>query len=172
MIGYHLAVALFAFRWIFRDPAVDVRFLALGALLPDLVDLPLGTLVFADRYSNGELWAHTLLAPSLVVVVALVGFRPGEWRRRLIALAVGMFFHLLADGMWTSTRTFLWPFGGDFPTGPRPYWSGLVDRALADPWRWVGETVGWTYLVALARGAGLRDPARRRRLVTEGRLLS
>ena len=170
MIGYHLAVALFGFRWIFRDPGVDVRFLALGALLPDLVDLPLGTLVLAERYSSGELWSHTLLAPSLVVVFALVFFRHGVWRRRLIAVAVGMFFHLLADGMWTSTATFLWPFAGDFPSGPKPYWGGLVERAVTDPWRWLAEAVGWAYLVTLARQTGLADRARRRLLVTEGRL--
>ncbi len=170
MIGYHVAVALFGFRWIFRDPGVDVRYLAAGALLPDVVDLPLGTVVFADRYSSGELWSHTLLAPSLVVVAALVLFRHGTRRRRLIVIAVGMFFHLLADGMWTSTSIFLWPFAGDFPVGPKPYWAGLWDRALSDPWRWVAELAGWTYLIGLSRRAGLADPARRRTLWTEGRL--
>ncbi len=170
MIGYHLAVALFGFRWIFRDPDVDVRFLALGALVPDLVDLPVGTLVLADRYSNGELWFHTLLAPTLVVAVAVTVFRHGVGRRRLIAVAVGMFFHLLADGMWTSTATFLWPFAGDFPSGPRPYWGGLVDRALTDPWRWVAEALGWVYLVTLARRTGLAEGSRRHLLITEGRI--
>ncbi|HEY4607301.1 MAG TPA: hypothetical protein VIH55_06590, partial [Acidimicrobiia bacterium] len=62
---WHLGATLWLFRWIFRDPKVDVRFLLAGAVLPDLVDLLLGTVILADRLSTGEVWFHTLVVPSL-----------------------------------------------------------------------------------------------------------
>lgn len=171
MIAWHLGGTLFLFRWIFRDPKVDVRFLALGALLPDLVDLPLGTLVLAGRYSTGELWAHSLLAATLVMVGVLAATRRGRRRRAAMAVAVGMLFHLLLDGMWTSTEVFLWPFGGlDLPGGPRPYWAGVWERAASDPWRWVREAAGLAYLAGVWVRLGLGERARRRAVAATGRL--
>ncbi len=171
VIAWHLGAAVFLFRWIFRDPKVDVRFLAAGALLPDAVDLPVGTLLLADRYSTGELWFHSLLAPTVVVGVVLAMTRRGRRRRAWMALAVGMFFHLLVDGMWTQAQTFLWPFFGfGFPGGLFPYWDGAWARAMGDPIRWILEGVGVVYLIALWRRSGLSDPDRRRQLVVDGRL--
>lgn len=170
MIAWHLGATLFLFRWIFRDPKVDVRFLALGALLPDLIDIPLGTLLLADSLSTGEAYAHSLLAPTVVAVVVLIATRRGRRRRAWMALVVGMFFHLLIDGMWTNTEVFAWPVFGSIPPGPSPYWQGVLDRALSDPWRWLGELIGVIYLVAVWMQSGLSDPQRRRRLVETGRL--
>lgn len=171
MIAWHVAGAVFLFRWIFRDPTVDVRFLVAGAILPDLVDMSIGTVVAADRFSTGELWLHTLLAPTVLVIGVLVFTRRGPRRRAVMALAVGMFFHLLLDGMWTSTEVFLWPlFGTGFPDGPRPYWDGIFDRASSDPWRWLQEAVGVAYLIGLWRTSGLSRPEVRRALARNGRL--
>lgn len=170
MIAWHIGATLFLFRWIFRDPKVDVRFLTLGALLPDLIDLPLGTLVFADSLSTGEAWAHSLVAPSVVTVLILVSTRRGRRRRAWMALAVGMFFHLLLDGMWVKTEVFLWPFFGGIPSGPSPYWAEAGSRALSDPWRWVLEGIGVVYVVFVWVQAGLSDPVRRRHVLETGRL--
>ncbi len=170
MVGWHLGASLFLFRWIFRDPKVDVRFLLAGALLPDLIDLPLGTLVLSETLSTGEAWAHTLLAPSVVAVAVLVATRRGRRRRAWMALVVGMFFHLLLDFMWLEKEVFLWPLFGSIPSGPSPYWEGALARAMADPWRWVREAAGVAYLAAVWMRAGLSDPVRRRRVLQDGRL--
>lgn len=171
MIAWHVGATLFLFRWIFRDPKVDVRFLAVGAVLPDLIDMPLGTLILADRYSSGELWFHSLAVSSLVVVAILLATRRGRRRRAWMALAIGMMLHLLIDGVWTSNGVFAWPFFGlDLPSGPRPYWAGVWDRALSDPWRWIEEMVGIGYLVALSRRARLGDGEVRAEVLRTGRL--
>jgi inner membrane protein len=170
VIAWHIGATLFLFRWIFRDPKVDVRFLALGALLPDLIDLPLGTLVLADSLSTGEAWAHSLLVPSVATIIVLVATRRGRRRRAWMALVVGMFFHLLLDGMWMKTEVFLWPFFGSIPPGPSPYWADLLSRAFADPWRWVREFAGLAYLGSVWIRSGLNDPANRRRVLESGRL--
>ena len=170
MIFWHLGGALFFFRWIFRDPEADMRFLLLGALIPDLIDMPVGTL--SARYSSGELWFHTLAAAGLTLVAGIVFTnRRGIWRKRFVAVAIGMFFHLLLDGMWTSTDVFLWPFAGwEFPTGPTPYWSGLWQRAFGDPVRWVQAGAGLAYLAWIWRIARLSDPVQRVQLLKTGRI--
>lgn len=171
MLFWHIGASLWLFRWIFRDPKVDVRFLLLGAILPDLVDLPLGTLIFADRYSTGELWFHSLIVPTIYMVVVLVATRRGRRRRAWMALGVGWLFHLLLDGMWVNDEVFLWPFfGWEIPPGTAPFWPLAWERALADPWRWTAGAVGLGYLVWLWIRLGLSDPGRRQETLESGRL--
>lgn len=173
MAFWHVAATVFLFRWIFRDPKVDLRFLILGALLPDLVDMPIGTVVAADSFGTGELWMHTLLVPTVLAVAILLSTRRGRRRRAWMALVVGVFFHILLDGMWTSAEVFLWPlFGAGFPRQPLPYWPNAWDRALADPWRWVLEVVGILYLLWLGKAASLGRPEARRRLLETGRIVT
>lgn len=171
MVFWHLGASLWLFRWIFRDPKVDVRFLLFGAILPDLIDLPVGTLILTDRYSTGELWFHSLTLPAIYMGFVLVATRRGRRRRAWMALGVGWLFHLLLDAMWVSDDVFLWPFfGWDLPPGEAPYWSLAWERALADPWRWVTEAIGLGYLVWLWVALGMSDSDRRRTTMETGRL--
>lgn len=171
MLFWHLGATLWLFRWIFRDPKVDVRFLFVGALIPDIIDLPVGTWLFADRFSTGELWGHSLFLPTVFMVVVLLTTRRGRRRRAWMALGVGWLFHLLLDGMWTIDEVFLWPFfGWEIPAGEAPYWPLAWDRALSDPWRWLTEAIGVGYLVWLWAHLGLSDPRRRQATLQSGRL--
>ncbi len=170
MIFWHAGGSILAFRYVFRDPNVDLRFLILGSILPDLIDKPIGTLLFADTFSSGRIFGHTLVfAFALLVGVTVATRRGGLWRKRLLALAVGCLFHLVLDGMWATKETFLWPaFGWEFPPGPPEYWSGLLARLAADPLQLVQEILGALYLVYLWNKAGLRDVERRHRLWATG----
>jgi inner membrane protein len=171
MLFWHLGASLWLFRWIFRDPKVDVRFLLLGAILPDLIDLPVGTTILADRYSTGELWFHSLIIPTIYMTVVLLATRRGRSRRAWMALGVGWLFHLLIDGMWVNDEVFLWPFfGWKIPPGEAPFWPLAWQRALSDPWRWITEAVGVAYLIWLWVSLGLSDPNRRRGTLETGRL--
>ncbi|MCI0543702.1 MAG: hypothetical protein L0Z49_04540 [Actinobacteria bacterium] len=168
MLFWHLGATLWLFRWIFRDPKVDVRFLLLGAVLPDLVDIPLGTWLLAATYSTSELWAHTLLVPSLYMAGVVLATRRGRRRRALMAVGVGWLLHLLLDGMWLDREVFHWPFFGAIPSGEAPFWSLAWGRALSDPWRWALEAVGIVYLVWLWRALGLGSSPRRRAVLGSG----
>lgn len=170
MLFWHLGGALWLFRWIFRDPKVDVRFLLLGAILPDLIDLPIGTMVLTGRYSTGELWFHSLLAPTIYIGAVLLATRRGRRRRAWMALGVGWMFHLVLDGMWTSQEVFLWPFFGGISPGQTPYWSLAWERALHDPWRWIEEIVGLGYLIWLWIALRLNRSERRAGVLASGRL--
>jgi membrane-bound metal-dependent hydrolase YbcI (DUF457 family) len=152
VILFHIGGAFALFRWIYRDASAELAFLALGAVIPDVIDLSIGTLLFADRFGTGELFAHSLLFPAGLGLATLVFTRRGRWRRRLMLIVIGTLMHLLLDGMWTSTETFFWPLAGtDFPAQPSPYWPGAWARAWLDPWRWLKELAGAAYLLALWR---------------------
>jgi hypothetical protein len=171
MLLWRVGATLWLFRWIFRDPRVDVRLLVLGAALPDLIDLPIGTLIFADTFSRGELWAHSLIIPSLYMSAVLLTTRRGRRRRALMAVGIGWLLHLLIDGMWLDQDVFLWPFfGWEMTPGPAPFWPLAWERALSDPWRWVTEAIGAGYLVWLWRAHGLSSPERLRQMLSTGRL--
>ena len=171
MLLWHLGATLWLFRWIFRDPKVDVRFLLLGAVLPDLIDLPIGTIFWPDSFSTGELWSHSLLFTTIYMSGVLILTRRGRRRRAFMALGIGWLFHLFLDGMWTDPEVFLWPFfGWDIPIGLMPYWPLAWERAMSDPWRWITEVVGLAYLARLWFALGLNTKETREDVKATGRL--
>jgi hypothetical protein len=103
---------------------VDPRYLAIGALLPDLVDKPIGRVIFASSVSNGRIIGHTLLFSFLLL---LIGIYLYDKRKdiKVLSLATGAFFHLFEDQMWAQPRTFFWPLLGlSFPKDHTDY-TGL-----------------------------------------------
>lgn len=168
MLAWHLAAVTFLFRWIFRDPKVDMRFLFAGILLPDLIDLTAVTFLGG---TSGELWAHSLIVPTVIAVVVMAATRRGRRRRGWMALVVAWLFHLLIDRMWLEATVFFWPlFGLGLDTGGMPFWEGAWQRAIGDPWRWVLEVVGLAYLAWLAVASGLNEREARTTLVRTGRI--
>ena len=125
---------------------IDYRFVALGAIAPDLVDALLG--VPLDYGSAGRGLAHTLLAASLVAVAVLVLLR-GQRRLAWFGLAVGWLLHLVADGMWQAPETFFWPaFGSRFSAAPpEPYSVDLLLHPWRHPGTWAGELAGGLVVV-------------------------
>ncbi|SES76898.1 LexA-binding, inner membrane-associated putative hydrolase [Methanococcoides vulcani] len=96
---------------------LDYRFIALGALLPDLIDKAIGRVLFEDVFASGRLFAHTLVFVIVILVAGYVYFRQrGDSRIMLVAGA--SFLHLLEDRMWMTPQTFFWPiFGWEFAQG-------------------------------------------------------
>ncbi len=90
MIFWHVGGTIAIFRYVFRDPKVDVRFLALGALLPDLIDKPLGTILLPDAFnSSSQVIGHTLLFSIVLMSVVLWqpdagGYVDGGWPWRSV----------------------------------------------------------------------------------------
>ncbi len=155
MILWPVGAALVLAWAIFRDPALDYRLLVVGVLLPDLVDAPFG----------GARVAHTLVASVAVLVVVMLATRGHrDARRRLLALPIGMFLHLLVDGMWARTATFWWPaFGWDLD-------GGLPALDAAPAVIVVKELVGAVALGWWCHRVGLGDKAVRSQLLRTGRL--
>ncbi|MGI9610735.1 MAG: metal-dependent hydrolase [Acidimicrobiia bacterium] len=162
---------MFLGRWVFRDPGMDLRVLALGAVLPDLIDKPIGSILFTDYFGTGRIYAHTLLFAVVVLFGVMVLTRRGSSaRKRWMALPIGVFFHLLLD-MPLDAGTLWWPtLGLEFPSFAKGAFLDLVGYLLSSPWVILQEVTGLAYLVALFRKAKLGDPERRRELVGTGRL--
>lgn len=140
---------------VFRDPAIDYRLVVVGALLPDIV----------DGITGGAGVLHSLAFSVILLVAVMLGtIGRRSLRRRLLALPIGTFLHLVLDGAFTDTTLFWWPFTGGVP-GAVPLPS--VDRSLVLN---VGlELAGLVALVWVWRRFDLADPVRRRTFVRTGR---
>lgn len=171
MIFWHVGGTIFLARWVFRDPTMDMRVLVLGALLPDLIDKPIGSLLFASYFETGRIYAHTLLFAALVLTVVMFATRRGSpARKRWLALPIGVLLHLVLD-MPIDAETLWWPvLGLEFPAFADGALVDLVAYLLNSPWVLVQEALGIGYLLWLYRRAGLSDAEPRRRLVESGTL--
>jgi membrane-bound metal-dependent hydrolase YbcI (DUF457 family) len=100
---------------------INPRYLAIGAILPDLIDKPIGEVIFASTFSSGRIIGHTLLFSLLLFLIGLYMY--GKKRDiRVLSLTSGAFFHLFEDQMGSDPQTFLWPlFGWSFPRDSRDY---------------------------------------------------
>lgn len=93
-----------------RPSLFDYRFVALGALLPDVIDKPLAWFVLGDRVADNHLLAHTLLFGLALGLPGLYLARQGNpW---LVSLACGVIAHLICDPIIREPRTLLWPLYG------------------------------------------------------------
>ncbi len=168
MLFWHAGATVAFVRYAFRDPMMDLRFLLLGALLPDLIDLPVGIVAW-DRFESVRLFAHSVLFFAAVLVVVLVFTSRGPRRKQWILLSVGSIAHLALDAMWAEPSTLWWPFLGWEPatTGFDTY-GAYLGELLANPVMWVGEAVGLVYLGTLLARARLSDREARTRFLRTG----
>ncbi len=90
----------------------DYRFVALGALLPDIIDKPLGWWILDDPVYEHS-FAHSLLFAAMLALPGLFLARRGE--RRLLSVAFGDMMHLLCDPVVRAPQILFWPlFGWSF----------------------------------------------------------
>lgn len=158
----HLGIGL-GLAWLLtyrRPDAVDYRLVLLGAVLPDIVDKPLGALLGLES----RLWAHTLL---FLAGLVLLGFLPRLRGLQWIGFGVGT--HLLLDLIWDQPNVILWPFAGPFLPGTTSL-GGYLEVLLTDPYVQAGEILGSIGLVAFAWSFGLRSWEALRRFLRKGDL--
>ncbi|MFV1971040.1 MAG: metal-dependent hydrolase [Acidimicrobiia bacterium] len=170
MLFWHLGATIAFVRYAFRDQAMDLRFLALGALLPDLIDTPIGALMWTS-WQAPRLWSHSLAFGSVLMVGVLVATRRGTRRKKWMLLAVGVVMHLALDAMWADPQTLWWPFlGWEFTRTGFSIFAEYASVVVRDPWMWAGELVGLVYLAFLWCASGLHRPDARRDLLSTGRV--
>lgn len=159
MILWFAGMAVLAVWLVFRDPAIDLRLVVAGALLPDVVDG-----VLWGTGASGPWLAHTLVASAVLFVVVVLATRGRRHlRRQLLALPIGTFLHLVLDGAWADTRVFWWPVLGDVGHQALP----SVERGLANI---ALEVAGLVALAWAWRRFRLDQPARRQVFLHTGRI--
>ena len=127
---------------------LDIRWLLVGSLLPDIIDKLVGQYLFRDTFNNGRIFSHTLL--FLIIVSALGFYLLKKYRRTwMLALAAGTFTHLVLDEIWTSPVTLFWPLlGFSFPSIELEGWASSIWEALfSDPRIYMPEVVGLVILL-------------------------
>jgi membrane-bound metal-dependent hydrolase YbcI (DUF457 family) len=90
---------------------IDPTYVVIGSLLPDLIDKPLGIIIYSSTIANGRTIAHTLLF-SFTLFLAGLYFYDKRGDTKVLAIASCSIFHLMEDQMWASPRTLFWPFLG------------------------------------------------------------
>lgn len=153
MIFWHLGMTLLAVRYVFRDPNMDLRWVLVGAILPDVIDKPIGSILFNETFRTHRLFSHSVLFPVVALLVVLVATRRGSViRKGLIGLVIGALLHLVLDAAWADPEAFWWPlFGLEFPHVADSAFPDLLYSMVTNPWVWVGEAIGLAYLVFLQR---------------------
>jgi len=151
---WYVGLSIFGVATIFRSVGVDYRLIALGSLLPLVLDVPFGY----RAYGYTLVFAVGLLA---VVMLGTVG-RPRLVRRRWICLPIGVFCGLILSAAFTNDELFWWPFLG----------TDFVHDALLPTW-WVvviEEVVGLFVCWVLVGQYDLYLPGPRREFFRTGRL--
>jgi len=90
-------------------PDVDYRLVLAGSLLPDMIDKPIGALLFVNTFHNSRIYAHTLLFSLLLLIAGTVFYRRRK-KSALLTLGLACIFHQFLDKPWHFPETFLWPF--------------------------------------------------------------
>jgi membrane-bound metal-dependent hydrolase YbcI (DUF457 family) len=140
---FHLLSGLII-GFLFGDILHDLRWVlpwAAGAILPDLIDKPLGYLVFGTVLNNGRIWFHSLLLFALVLALGI-----GIWKYRAtpigLGVAGGILSHQILDLMWLQPVTWFYPALGPFP---HRYSTGrllsLLMQELTNPWEWMAAGI-------------------------------
>lgn len=106
---------------------------AIGAVLPDLIDKPIGHILFADAIGYGRIYTHTLLFCFALMVIGLV---IAKYKKTPVvpALAVGILSHQILDLMWLEPINWLYPVMGPFRGHlPSDYWYSLLSGEMSNP---------------------------------------
>lgn len=172
MLFWHLGMTCAIVFFALGARRIDYRVVLLGAVTSDLIDKPIGRILFADRFESGRLYGHTLLVATASLLLIQLVLR-GATARRWFILPICMLIHQVLDAMWNEPITWFWPlFGAEFPADPKQnYWLEVLTRPLDHPWELAREALGLGLLVYMARAYKLQDPELRRRFIREGRLI-
>ncbi len=123
MLLWFIGVSLAMVWFVFRDAHFPFAWVALGAVLPDLIGLLPGTVAPAHSI---------VLVVGYLTIVMLLTIGRRQLRKKALAVAFGLFMHLVADFVFTNTQLFWWPLGGTdldvtrLPTLDRPLRANLA----------------------------------------------
>jgi len=93
-----------------------VLYLLVGSMLPDIIDKPLGFIIFGG-FGNGRLIAHTLIFNiSLLLVLIILSIKKNK--RDILIIPAASFLHLIEDEMWKFPKILFYPFLGEIPLKP------------------------------------------------------
>ena len=93
----------------FLHDGMIIVFVAIGSVLPDVVDKPLGYIIFSSTLDNGRIFFHSIMIVLLFFIMGLIVWRLYK-SHSVFFIAVGVFVHHLVDMMWTRPVNWDYPF--------------------------------------------------------------
>ena len=113
----------------FRVRLIDHRVLLAASLLPDLIDKPLGWLLFNGSLLSSKEFGHSLLFLLLIGAWGAIWLFKGRSLMPLI-IFIGTAVHDFLDVMWFHPVNFFWPiYGWSFPIPEHEAWVGVFKVA-------------------------------------------
>jgi hypothetical protein len=138
VIGLIIGFILYEF---FHDRTIIV-FVAIGSVLPDVVDKPLGYIIFGSTLDNGKIFFHGLIIVILFFITGLIVWKLFK-SHSFIFIAVGIFLHQLVDMMWRQPVAWYYPLLGPYQAkAPTDY---FLDALIAE----LTSVNEWIFVVAL-----------------------
>ena len=131
-----------------------IGFAALGAVLPDLLDKPVGHLLLAESLNSGRIFAHGLLFLGLFLIAGIAIQR----RHRsfaLLAVTAGALSHQLLDTMWMIPVTWYFPLLGPYrPYEFTDYFGNAILAEVSSLSEWIFLAASAGIVLAASRGFG------------------
>ncbi|MDN7024793.1 metal-dependent hydrolase [Methanoculleus sp. FWC-SCC1] len=116
---------------------------AVGGVLSDVIDKPLGHIFLKGSVDYGRIYFHGLAVLLVLLILGLV-----LWRYRGvvlgIVLAAAVFSHQIMDGMWRHPIEWYWPLLGAYP---KHLYTDYFWNAF---WREISQPSEWVFFVAAA----------------------
>ena len=159
----HVGLTIGLARALSRE--VDIRWVTVASMLPDIIDKPLRYFIMpAFTQGNTRTVGHSL---TVILVSMLMVLLLRRTIRGVGVVTMVLPLHLLLDRMWGPDLrvSLLWPWAGNgFPplheVGLLGLWNHLV-HDLCDPVNLAGELGGLLVLGYLWRCCGLSSATRR-----------
>ncbi len=143
------------------DKKADLRFVVLLTLLADIIDKPLGLIIFSETINNGRVWFHSLAVNLALSAVLLL------WRKPLVYV-LALWLHQLCDRMWMRPWVALWPLTGAFGYRALPLDQWVY--SVLNPYNVISDVLGLAVLVVFARYYDLLRWERFKTFLATGRL--
>jgi membrane-bound metal-dependent hydrolase YbcI (DUF457 family) len=166
---FHLLTGIIL-GFLLSDFLEDQRWLipcAAGAILPDLIDKPIGYLLFPTTIGYGRIYTHTLLVAIMILVLGMAIWKlkkdPG-----VIAVGIGILSHQILDMMWLQPVNWYYPLLGPFRgTMSKDYFFTLIFRELYNPFEiFLGIFLGIGVLAFIYRNNITTSISRNCRLIS------
>jgi inner membrane protein len=157
VILWHAGLTMLIVWFVLRgNQRVDYRIVALASLIPDLIDKPIGRIIFKSRFDSGRIYAHTLILNLALFCVLF--FMRGRIKRKFVLIPLSSLLHLAEDGVWSTPKGFWWPlFGTSFPKEPTSGGTFSFFSVFAQPAMIAQEAVGLAAILFLLGSHGLLD---------------
>ncbi|AKA69560.1 metal-dependent hydrolase [Clostridium scatologenes] len=122
---------------------IDYRVVAIGSVLPDIIDKPIGAYFFRSTFHNSRIFAHSLVFSIFLIILGAYFFKRSR-NNRIITLGVCSLIHQILDSMWLYPGILFWPaYGLKFPTRPEGNWiASNVVNLLTNPFVYGPEILG------------------------------